>query len=152
VQVIVILAVKPSGWKKCNCAHKPHSCWCCSGAQSSPTLRDPTNTAGQTFLSLTISLSLFRLLSTESMMPSNHLILCLIPFSSCPQPFSASGYFPLSQLFMSGVQNIGASASASVLSVIIQDWFPLGLLVWYPWSPKDSQESSLTPQFKGINS
>ena len=51
----------------------------------------------------------------------------IIPFSSCPQSFPASGSFPMRQLFTSGVQSIGASASASVLSMNIQDWFPLGL-------------------------
>ena len=51
----------------------------------------------------------------------------VFPFSSCPQSFPASGYFPVSQLFASGGQNIGASASASVLPVNIQGWFPLGL-------------------------
>ena len=51
----------------------------------------------------------------------------VIPFSSCLQSFPASGSFLMSQLFVSGVQNIGASASASVLPVNIQDWFPLGL-------------------------
>ena len=45
------------------------------------------------------------------------------PFSSCPQSFPASGSFPMSQFFTSGDQSIGASASASVLSVNIQDWF-----------------------------
>jgi len=59
--------------------------------------------------------------------PSNHLILC------CPllllQSFPASGSFPMSQLFKSGGQNIGASASASVLPMNIQGWFPLGLTV-----------------------
>ena len=51
----------------------------------------------------------------------------VIPFSSCPQSFPASGFFPVSQLFVSGGHNIGASASASILSMNIQDWFPLGL-------------------------
>ena len=46
---------------------------------------------------------------------------------SCPQSFPASGSFPVSQLFASGGQTIGASASASVLPMNIQDWFPLGL-------------------------
>ena len=50
-----------------------------------------------------------------------------IPFFSCPQSFLASGSFPVSGLFASGVHNIGASASASVLPVTIQGWFPLGL-------------------------
>ena len=48
------------------------------------------------------------------------------PFSSCPQSFLAKGSFPISQLFSSGGQSIGDSASASVLPVNIQDWFPLG--------------------------
>ena len=50
----------------------------------------------------------------------------VIPFSSCLQSFPASGSFPTSQLFASGGWNIGATASASVLPMDIQDWFPLG--------------------------
>ena len=48
-------------------------------------------------------------------------------FSSCPQSFPASGSFPVSWFFASGGQSIGASVSASVLPMNIQDWFPLGL-------------------------
>ena len=48
-------------------------------------------------------------------------------FSSCPLSFPASGSFSVSQLFTSGSQSIGASASASVLPMNIQGWFPLGL-------------------------
>ena len=84
-------------------------------------------------------------------MPSNHLIPCW-PFSSCLQSFPASGSLPVSQFFTSDGQSIGASASVSVLPLNIQYWFPLGWLVWSPCSPRDSQESSPTPQFKGINS
>ena len=73
------------------------------------------------------------------------------PFSSCLQSCPASGSFPVSQLFSSGGQSIVASASASVLPMNIQDWFPLGL-VWSPRSPRDSQEPSPTPQFKSISS
>jgi len=51
----------------------------------------------------------------------------VFPFSSCFQSFPASGSFPMSWLFASGVQNIGASTSASVLPVNIQNWFILGL-------------------------
>ena len=51
----------------------------------------------------------------------------VIPFSSCLQSFSESGSFPVSQLFALGGQSIGASASASVLPMNIQYWFPLGL-------------------------
>ena len=50
----------------------------------------------------------------------------VVPFSSCLQSFPASGSFPKSQLFTSGGQRIGPSASTSVLPMIIQDWFPLG--------------------------
>ena len=60
--------------------------------------------------------------------------------------------FQMSQLFASGGQSIGVSASAAVLPMNIQDWFPLGWLVGSPCSPRDSQESSPTPQFKSINS
>ena len=54
----------------------------------------------------------------------------VVPFSSCLQSFPASGSFPMSQFFTSGDQNIGASASASVLPVNIQDWFRLGWTGW----------------------
>jgi len=57
----------------------------------------------------------------------------------------------MSRLFASGGQSIGVSASAWVLPMNIQDWFPLGLTGW-SCSPRDSQESSLPPQFKSINS
>ena len=54
----------------------------------------------------------------------------VIPFSSCLQSFLESGSSPMSQFFPSGGQSIGASASASVLPMIIQDWSPLGLTGW----------------------
>ena len=53
-----------------------------------------------------------------------------IPFSSCLQSFPASRSFPVSQFFALGVQSIGVSASASVLPMNIQDWFPLGWTGW----------------------
>ena len=59
-------------------------------------------------------------------MPSNHLILCH-PLLLPPSIFPASGSFPTSQFFTSGSQSIGVSASASVLPINIQDWFPIGL-------------------------
>ena len=55
----------------------------------------------------------------------------VVPFPSCPQSFPASGSFPMSQLFASGGQSIGVSASTSVLPMNIQDWFPLGNLRAY---------------------
>ena len=76
----------------------------------------------------------------------------VVPFSSCPQSVPASGSFPISQLFSWGGQSIGVSALASVLPMNTQDWSLLGWIVWSPCSPRDSQESSPTPQFKSINS
>ena len=69
-------------------------------------------------------------------------------FSFRLQSFPASGSFPMSQLFLSGGQTTGASASASILPVSIQGWLPLGS----PCCPTDSQESSLAPQFESISS
>ena len=86
----------------------------------------PWTAAHQASLSITNSRSLRNLMSIELVMPSNRLILCC-PFSSCLQSFPASGSFPVSQLFASGSQSTGVSASASVLPRNIQDWFPLGL-------------------------
>ena len=54
----------------------------------------------------------------------------VVPFSSHLQSFPASGSFPMSQFFASGSRSIGVSASASVLPMNIQDWFPLGLTGW----------------------
>ena len=89
-------------------------------------------TARQASLSITNSWSLLKLMSIESVMPSNHLILCcpllLRPsiFPSYLQSFPESRSFPMSQIVIWGSQSIGASASASVLPMNIQDWFPLG--------------------------
>ena len=73
-----------------------------------------------------------------------------LPFSSCLQSFPASGSFPVSQFFAPGGQSIGASAS--VLPMTIQDQFPLGRTDWISLLPRNFQESSLTLQFKNINS
>ena len=58
------------------------------------------------------------------------ILSSVVPFSSCPQSFPASGSFPMSQLFASSGQSIGVSASASVLPMNIQDWFLLGWTGW----------------------
>ena len=68
--------------------------------------------------------------------------------SSCLQSFPASESFSMSQMFASGDQSIGASASTSALPMNTQDWAPLG----WTWSPRESQESPPTLQFKSINS
>ena len=74
----------------------------------------------------------------------------VIPFSSCSQSFPESGSLLMSQIFASGGLSIGASAS--VLPMNIQDWFPFELTGLISCSPRDSQESSPTPQFKSISS
>ena len=76
----------------------------------------------------------------------------VIPFSSCPQSFPASGSFPKSQLFAWGGQRIGVSASASVLPMNTQDWSPLAWTGWVSLQSKRLSRVSSTPQFKSINS
>ena len=71
-------------------------------------------------MSFTISWCLLKLMSIESVMPSNHRALCH-PLPLLPQSFPASGSFPMSQGFTSGGQSIGALASASFLPMNIQD-------------------------------
>ena len=100
----------------------------------------PWTAARQASLSLINSQSLHKLMSIESVMPSNlssqplklssTISSYIIRFSSCLQASPESRSFPMSQFFSSGGQNIGVSASASVLSVNIQDWFPLGWTGW----------------------
>ena len=111
----------------------------------------PWIAALQASLSITISQSSLRLMSIESVMPSSHLILGR-PFSSCPQSLLASESFPVSQLFAWGGQSTGASALASFLPKKSRVDLLQNGLVGSPCSPRDSQESSPTPQFKCINS
>ena len=85
----------------------------------------PWTAACQVSLSFTISWSLLRLVSIESVTLSNHLSSAAL-FSSCLQSFPAPGSFPVSGLFASGGQNIEASASVFIMN--IQGWFPLGLI------------------------
>ena len=116
--------------------------YCCSVAKSCLTSLQPhARQHSRRFLSPTISQSLPKFMSTNMnmlVMPSNHRILCrpllLLPtisssitLSSCLQSFPASGSLPMSQLFASSGQSIGALASASVLPVNMKDSFPLGL-------------------------
>ena len=113
-------------------------CCCCSVTKSCPTLRPHSCQAP---LSFTVSQSLLWFMYIDSVMLSNHSSP-FFPFSSCPHSFPASGSFQRSQLFTSGGQSIGASVSAPVLPMNIQDWFPLGL----------TGLISSTPQFESINS
>ena len=84
----------------------------------------PWTAAQQVSLSFTISQSLLKLMSIESVMPSNHLIF-VVPFSFCLQSYPALGSFPMSQCFTSDGWNI--EALASVLPMNIQGWYSLGL-------------------------
>ena len=88
----------------------------------------PWTAAHQASLSLTNLRSLLKFTSIESVMPSYHVILCR-PLL-LPSIFPSIRFFPMSQLFASGGQSIGASASASVLPMNIQDCFPLGWTCW----------------------
>ena len=108
-----------------------YSCWVLTSPISSVQLLSCVwfsatswTAARQASLSITKSWSLLKLMSIESVMPSNHLFL-YHPLSSCLQSFPAPGSFPTSQVFKSGDQSIGASASTSVLPMNIQGWFPL---------------------------
>ena len=116
-----------------------------SVAHSCRTLATPWTVACQASLSITNSQSLPKPMSIESVMPSNHLILCH-PLLLLPSIFPSIRVFPVSQLFASGGQRVGVSASTSVLPMNTQDG-----LVRSPCSPRDSQESSPTPQLKSIN-
>ena len=80
----------------------------------------------QASLSITNSHSLLKLMSISQWCHPT-ISSSVFPFSSCLQSFPASGSFPMSQFFSSGGQSIRASASASILAMTIQDWFPLGL-------------------------
>ena len=87
---------------------------------------NPWMAACQASLSITNSRSLLKLLSIESVIPSNHLILCH-PLLLLPSIFPRIRVFSNESVLCIRWPNIGASSSTSVLSMNIQDWFPLGL-------------------------
>ena len=95
-------------------------CYCCSVAQRVRLFSFPWTAARQASLSFTISQSLLKLISIESVMPSKIISSSVVPFS-CLQSFPASGSFPMSQFFTSGGLSFGVSASASVLPTNTQD-------------------------------
>ena len=116
-----------------------------------PTLCDPMDCSTPVLPVLHHISSMLKLMFIELVMPSKHLILCH-SLLLLPSIFPTSGSFPMSQLFASGGQSIGASASASVLPMNIQGWFPLRLTILIPLLFKGFQESSPAPQFENINS
>ena len=95
----------------------------------------PWTSARQACLSITNSRSLPKLMSIESVMPSNHLVLCC-RLLLLPSIFLIWGSFPVSQLFESGGQSTGVSASVSVLPMNAQDWSPSG---WTGWISSQSK-------------
>ena len=113
----------------------------------------PWMAAHQASPSITISRSSLSLTQTPSS-PWGHLAISssVIPFSSCPQSLRASESFPMSQLFAWGGQSTGVSALESFLPRTSRADLLQNGLVGSPCSPRDSQESTPTPQFKCINS
>ena len=118
----------------CEYLHYHQLCCCCSVTQSCLTLCDPMDCIVPCFPVRHHLPELAQLMSKESVMPSNRLILCR-PFSCCLQSFPATGSFLMSQLFTWGGQGVRASASATVLPMTIQDSFPLGLTWLFLLSP-----------------
>ena len=102
----------------------------------------PWTAACQASLSITNSWSLLKLMSIELVVPSNHLILCH-PHFLPPSVFPSVRVFQMSQFFAWGGQSIGVSASASVLPVNIQDWFPLGWTGWVSFAVQGTLKSLL---------
>ena len=111
----------------------------------------PWTAACQASLSFTISQSLFKLMSMELVMPSNHLVLCH-PLLLLPSIFPSIRVFSNEPALCVRWPKYCSFTSASVLPMNIQDSFPLGLTGLISLQAKDSQEPSPTPQFRSINS
>ena len=122
----------------------PCATCCCSVAQLCLTLCDPMDCITPGFPALHHLLELAPL----SWWCHPTISSSVIPLSSCLQSFPASGSFPMSQLFASGGQIMGASASASVLPMNNQDWLPLGLTGLSSLQSKGLSRVSTTLQFK----
>ena len=106
---------------------KPQTYCCYSVTKSCPTLCDPMDCSTLKLPCPSLSPGVCSNSCPLSQWCYLGISSSVTPFSSCPQYFPASGSFPMSRLFTASGQNIGASASASVLPMHIQDWFPLGL-------------------------
>ena len=124
-------------------------CCCYSVTKLCLTLLTPWTDARQASLFFIISQNFLKFMSIESVILSNHFILCH-PLLLLPSVFpSIRIFFSESSLRIRWPESL---SFASVLSVNIQDWFSLELTVLTPCSPGDSQESSPAPQFENINS
>ena len=111
----------------------------------------PWTVARQASLSFTNSWILLKLMSSSQWCHPT-ISSSVILFSSSLQSFPVIGSFLISKFFTSVGQSVGGSASASILPMNIQDWFPLAWTCWISLCPRDSQESYQTPQFKTFNS
>ena len=111
----------------------------------------PWTAAHQASLSITNPQSLLKLTAIESVMPSSHLILRR-PILLLPSIFPSIRVFSNESVFCIGGQSIGASASASVLPMNIQDWFPLGLTALISLQSKGLSRVFSNTQFKSISS
>ena len=107
----------------------PNSCGCCCSIQLLSQIQlfvTPWTAAPQTFLPITNSWSLLKLMPIESVMPSNHLIFHRL-LHLMPSVYPSSRVFSNESVLCIRQPSIGSSASALVLPINIQDWFPLGL-------------------------
>ena len=111
----------------------------------------PWTIARQASLSLTSSWSLLKVMSIETVMPSSNLILCC-PLLLLPSIFPSIRVFPNESVLCIRWPSIGASASASVLPLNIQDWFPLGLTVLISLLSKGLSWVFSNTQVKSISS
>ena len=109
-------------------------CFCCSVTKSCPTLFDPMDCSTSASFSLSPGACSNSCPLSQWCHPT--ISSSVIPFASCPQSFPASGPFQMSQLFLSGGQSIGVSASTSVLPMNTQDWSHLG---WTGWTSLQSK-------------
>ena len=116
------------------------------------TLCDSRTVACQASLSFIISQYLLKLMSIESVMPSNHFIICC-PLLLLPSIFPSFRVFANeSALHIRWPKYWSFSFSINPSNMNIQGWFPLGLPGWSPYFSMDSKESSAAPQLEGINS
>ena len=111
----------------------------------------PWTPALQASLSFTISWSLLRLVSLELVKPSNHLILCC-PLLFLPSIFPSIKVFSNESTLQQVTKGLELQLQHQSLQLIFRTDFLYDWLVWSPCNPRDSQESSPIPQFKGINS
>ena len=136
----------------CQLLYFSRCCCCCSVAKLCLSLCDLVDHSGQAPLSFTISWSWLKLLFIESVMPSNHLILCC-PLLLLPSIFpSIRIFFNESAVCIKWPAYWSFSFSYQFFQWIfrvdlLSDW-----LVWYPFSPRDSLEFSLASKFESINS